>query len=85
MKRVLHRSKYFSLSKVNYPNSGKRGKGKGFFSITCHWWRFTLEESQWIQKVLDANQDCKVSNNSWEYRDKVKAEKLYYMMLLRWS
>ena len=86
IKRVLHKSRYFTLSKTNKPTPNKRGKGKRYYIITQNWLSvgsISIDDDNWIQKVLD--ESCKVSRHSWEYTDKTKAEKLYNMMLLRWA
>ena len=86
IKRVIHQSRYFTLSKINRSTPNKRGKGKRYYIITKNWLVAgvtSIAEDQWMQKVLGEN--CKVSSHSWEYTDRVKAEKLYNMMLLRWA
>ncbi len=81
MKRRLHESKYFRLQQETNQNTGRR-----FYRIV--WWDMfgLVEHADAVRDVVDPLRQRSGRNGaSWKFTNRVEAERMYTMLLLRWT
>lgn len=85
MKRVIHKSRFFTLARENKPKPGTRGKGPRYYIISWNYWAVKGSQEAEIRKMLDPQGTQGRNAYSVEYLDRARAEKLYDMLMLRWG
>jgi hypothetical protein len=81
MRKRLHESKYFRLQQETNQNTGRR------FSRIVWWDMFGLvEQADAVRDVVDPLRQRSGRNGaSWKFTNRVEAERMYTMLLLRWA
>lgn len=85
MRNLIHKSRYFRLTKQNVKNVKKRGKGSRIYKIIVDAWLPDAELEE-IRNIVDPIRNIGGHDAySWKFKDLATAQKKYTMLLLRWS
>lgn len=81
MKKVIHNSRYFELTKHNIKNPKKRGKGPRYYKISIvgnYSYHILDEVNDYLSK------DYMGYKYHWLFNDLRSAQRTYTMLLMKW-
>lgn len=83
-RKIIHRSRYFSLVKEYIKDKKKRGKGKRVYMIIVDGW-FSSKELEEIRNVVDPKRNIGGHDAySWKFGNLDTAQKKYNWLLMKW-
>lgn len=85
-KKIIHESPLFRLSSERRRDPSKRGRGHHYYRITWHGWELPLGDEERVRDIVDPKRNIAgKSGSSWIFKDLDTAEKLYAILLLKWT
>ena len=86
MKKIIHKTRCFTLTSENRRDPNKRGKGHKYYRITADDWRIGVEEWDAVRNIVDPKRNIGGRYGaSWAFKDLQEAKKKFTMLILRWS
>lgn len=80
MRKRLHESRCFRLQQEH------NAKGRKFYRIVWHDWISLHHEQEQMRDIVDPHRNRSGNRgSSWKFRNQADAERIYSMLLLRWS
>jgi hypothetical protein len=81
MRKIVHQSSHFSLTKHNLKNPKKRGKGKRFYKINLIS-KMPIKDLDEVSTILQPG--VFRWGQSWFFNDLQSARRKYTMLMLKW-
>ena len=84
--KIIRKNEYFTLVAQRRRNPNRRGIGHIHYTIRINWWVFDLEEDEQVRNIVDPTRSIGGRTaTSWQFRRLEDAERIYTMLLLKWS